>query len=1124
MSKQKRKKAKQKGRRSPSTSKSTPLVTKSGTSPGTAADLISKAKEFESAGKIPESIACLEELLKGQPENKAALERLGRLLSQSKRFEDAERRFRELAQRYPEDPFAQNALAVSLLNLGRGREAAEAAGRAVDLDPNSPVLLANLGKILMVLKDWDRARTCLEKAQELHPDEGKAQTQEWIDLCLSKTETSAADGEESQSLESEFASSPVSRNSGLPAGATAQGTVPAGRTAPRTEGRAALVGSAENEDEKPVRVALCCLEKMDNFVDDLIRALSPYVSLDKIIAEKPEEFPSLIDGYDRVWIEWGNELSIYFTREAFDALKGKRIYCRIHSYEVLDGFTEHIDFSRIDDLIFVAAHIRDILLRRDPEIRQQVKRIHVIPNGVDLDRFKLKERDRGFNIAYVGSLNFKKDPMVLMHAFSTVHAKDPRYRLHIAGNFQNPRYYHAMKHFVETNGLQQAVVYDGWQEDVPGWLSEKQYIICSSLMEGHPVALMEAMATGCKPLIYNFPGAADMFPSEYLWSRQEDLWELLCGSFDSREYRRFVEENYSLKIQAERYREALLNEFEVEPKPFFVSTAKPQQKSVSKSESPQSRNQEHERLPDVEDPTDGSPATWVFPENVFSRSVSERIGALQQEAEKQISAGRSDLAEVSYWRCALMTRYRDERIVHKLVTLYQKRDDIPAIQEIWKRTAIAALEDGRMDQFLDYCYVSIYSEHMYANNPNYTHAWVDEDINAFIHFAARSYPIKERINRPLKSAHYAKDTNKLRVGFLLEGFSQEQAPVRAYYPLAKHHDRNRFDLTYYSRWSLEEPFAQKERYDKTVSDLLSWDCRVTYPKQRMSPMQQVDFLARNILQDDIDVLVYQTTYFVPVYNFLSCLDLVPFQACIVHQQPEYSNHMHLAFGWNCARMECLTDTVDFPISFDRGIEPEAFRREDFGIPDKAVVLISVNREMRYSHETFWKHILLVLERHPHVYFVAVGLSSLDRVLPKESNASLAKERIITPGFRRDVMCLLGMSNIYVNLFPLGAASSVIEAMQAGLPVLTFETDYERRYSVRRLIVASDLSPRTELMIERGNVGKWHQVMDELITNEEFRKRSSKIMKETSKKFDPQTVASKFFEDLANEYGRKTRKP
>ena len=173
MSKQRRKKAKQKGRRSPSTSKGTPLVTKSGTSPGAEADLISKAKEFESAGKIPESIACLEELLKGQPENKAALERLGRLLSQSKRFEDAERRFRELAQRYPEDPFAHNALAVSLLNLGKGREAAEAAGRAVDLDPNSPVLLANLGKILMVLKDWDRARTCLEKAQELHPDEGR---------------------------------------------------------------------------------------------------------------------------------------------------------------------------------------------------------------------------------------------------------------------------------------------------------------------------------------------------------------------------------------------------------------------------------------------------------------------------------------------------------------------------------------------------------------------------------------------------------------------------------------------------------------------------------------------------------------------------------------------------------------------------------------------------------------------------------------------------------------------------------------------------------------------------------------------------------------------------------------
>jgi glycosyltransferase involved in cell wall biosynthesis len=143
--------------------------------------------------------------------------------------------------------------------------------------------------------------------------------------------------------------------------------------------------------------------------------------------------------------------------------------------------------------------------------------------------------------------------MLLLHAFRELAQADNAYRLFIGGNFQDARYKLYFGQMIKEMGLQKNIQVDGWIEDVGTWLEDKHYIVCSSVLEGHPVGLMEAMACGLKPVIHNFVGAKGVYPTKYLWNIiPEFVQKVTHENYDSSEYRRFVQTNYSLDIQLNR--------------------------------------------------------------------------------------------------------------------------------------------------------------------------------------------------------------------------------------------------------------------------------------------------------------------------------------------------------------------------------------------------------------------------------------------------------------------------------------------------------------------------------------------------------------------------------------------
>ncbi|BFT68676.1 glycosyltransferase [Paenibacillus sp. P36] len=283
---------------------------------------------------------------------------------------------------------------------------------------------------------------------------------------------------------------------------------------------------------------------MDSFLDSVIKELSSNFITKKVVVSHNKQIEENLKWCDIAWFEWCDELISYGSNHSL--AKNKKIICRLHSYEAFTDYINHIRWESVDKVIFVAEHIRRYVLQQQKSL--ELEQTIVIPNGVDVTSHGFKDRERGFKIAYVGYINYKKGPMMLLHSFKAIHDMDIRYKLYIAGQFQDPRYALYFNQMIEELGLKGSIIYEGWQGNIEKWLEDKNYILSTSLLESQSMSLMEAMVKGIKPLIHNFVGAREIYPSSYIWNTMDEVTKMVkSNSYNSTEYRKYIVENYSLK-------------------------------------------------------------------------------------------------------------------------------------------------------------------------------------------------------------------------------------------------------------------------------------------------------------------------------------------------------------------------------------------------------------------------------------------------------------------------------------------------------------------------------------------------------------------------------------------------
>lgn len=114
-------------------------------------------------------------------------------------------------------------------------------------------------------------------------------------------------------------------------------------------------------------------------------------------------------------------------------LSNKKVIVRPIDIEVWQGHHayDHM-WDVVDDVIFLAPHIQQMMMA-DSRPQQGNFRQHVIPCGVDLNRWTFKERERGYNIGVVAERWVSKGVDYVIQIAMRLKEIDERYQIHWLG-------------------------------------------------------------------------------------------------------------------------------------------------------------------------------------------------------------------------------------------------------------------------------------------------------------------------------------------------------------------------------------------------------------------------------------------------------------------------------------------------------------------------------------------------------------------------------------------------------------------------------------------------------------------------------------------------------------------
>lgn len=146
-------------------------------------------------------------------------------------------------------------------------------------------------------------------------------------------------------------------------------------------------------------------------------------------------------------------------------------------------------------------------------------RIVVLPLGFDLSPFLSAERRNGafrrewgvaddaLLIGIVGRLVPVKNHALFLQAAAQVYAARPETRFALVGDGELRAELEAQ---VDALGLRDAVIFTGWQRDLARVYADLDMLVISSVNEGTPVSVIEALSAGCPVVTTAVGGLPDL--------------------------------------------------------------------------------------------------------------------------------------------------------------------------------------------------------------------------------------------------------------------------------------------------------------------------------------------------------------------------------------------------------------------------------------------------------------------------------------------------------------------------------------------------------------------------------------------------------------------------------------
>ncbi|MBE9547442.1 MAG: tetratricopeptide repeat protein, partial [Proteobacteria bacterium] len=276
-------------------------------------------------GKIGEAKKIFDDLLKENPENHELLNNLGVISCSQNNVQEAEDYF--LRAISAKKDYFNVLLNLSKLyqNTERWEQAANQLEKCISIADQNTDIFNQLGKVYLKIGDTEKAKVTLRKSLELNPD------QEIVRESLSALEGDV----------------------GAPGKAVEK--------SPNDQELRELLNNARLQQSPRTKITVLCLPGLQSFLGDIVDFFKTKYDVRTCYSKNNQEIESAVQWADIVWLEWANEMAIHVTNNV-PSVSEKQVICRIHSYEVLNGYLPRIQWSKISKTVFVADHVLKIAL------------------------------------------------------------------------------------------------------------------------------------------------------------------------------------------------------------------------------------------------------------------------------------------------------------------------------------------------------------------------------------------------------------------------------------------------------------------------------------------------------------------------------------------------------------------------------------------------------------------------------------------------------------------------------------------------------------------------------------------------------------------------------------------
>lgn len=173
--------------------------------------------------------------------------------------------------------------------------------------------------------------------------------------------------------------------------------------------------------------------------------------------------------------------------------------------------------NHISAYISISSEIRQKLLQAGikPE------KIHNIPNGVNVERFKpvmqaekknlrkkLGLKDK-FTVLFTGSFSDRKNPLLIVKAFGEIDNKDNIQLLLVGPDREGSDQRERIKSYIREHKIENVIIKD-FQENIESFYQSSDVFILPSNQEGLSNSMLEALACGLPAIVTKISGAEDV--------------------------------------------------------------------------------------------------------------------------------------------------------------------------------------------------------------------------------------------------------------------------------------------------------------------------------------------------------------------------------------------------------------------------------------------------------------------------------------------------------------------------------------------------------------------------------------------------------------------------------------